>query len=98
VSVRAVPALPLVEVTTRAAWTLRGAGTKVTFVGAELAAKYVESAAFVAVTVHVPAAVASSLPYEIRQPAVPELLMTYVTSPVPEPPLVVRRRAAPTVP
>jgi hypothetical protein len=51
-------------------------GTNVTFVCGEFAAKYVESAALVAVTVHVPAVVASNLPYEIRQPAVPELLMT----------------------
>jgi hypothetical protein len=77
---------------------LRGAATKVTVVAAELVAKYVESAAFVAVTVQVPGLVASNLLLEIKQSAEPELLMTYDTAPLPEPPLVVRVSAVPTVP
>jgi hypothetical protein len=95
---RAAPTVPYVEVSLRDACALRGAATKVTVVGAELAARYVESAALVAVTVHVPGLVASNLLLEIKQFAEPELLRTYVTAPLPEPPLVVRVSELPTVP
>jgi hypothetical protein len=95
---RGWPTTPLVEVSVRAACAMRGAVTNVTVVVGELIAEYVRSAALVAVSLHVPAFVASNLPLAIKQPAEPELLITYETAPVPEPPFVVSVRAVPTTP
>ena len=56
------------------------------------------SRAFVAVTVQVPAAVTVNNPPLSAQPVAVPSTTTYVTAPVPEPPLVVNVRAAPYVP
>ena len=55
------------------------------------------SAAFVAVTVHVPAEVALSVNPLTEHPAVPTVRV-YVTAPPPEPPLVCRVIVEPNVP
>jgi hypothetical protein len=75
VSVSVVPTVPLVEASVSVAWALGGAGANVTVVAGELAARYVASAALVTVTAQVPAWVASNSPPEIKQLAVPELVM-----------------------
>lgn len=56
-------------------------------------------AAFVAVTVHVPGDVAlNELPSVIEQLAVPVVVTAYETSPLPDPPVVLRVRSVPYVP
>jgi hypothetical protein len=52
----------------------------------------------VAVTVHVPAAVALNVDPLTEQPAVPADVTAYVTAPVLEPPLVVNETVDPKVP
>ena len=61
-----------------------------------VAEPYDASAAFVAVTVHVPADEEESTAPTSEQPAVPTDVTEYVTAPVPEPPDVDRVRVDPT--
>jgi hypothetical protein len=71
---------------------------KVTVVAGELALKYVDSAALVAVTTQVPALEAESeLPLTAQPLAVP-LVTVYVSAPEPEPPLVASESDVPTFP
>ena len=49
---------------------------------------YIESAALVAVTMHVPAVVATNRPATTAQPAAVPLVTEYDTAPLPEPPVV----------
>jgi hypothetical protein len=71
----------------------------VTVVALDETVEYMPLAAFVAVTVHIPGDVARrALPPVTEQPAVPEVVATYVTAPLPEPPEVARVRSVPYVP
>ena len=62
------------------------------------AAEYLASAALVAVTKQVPAEVALNTAPLIEQPLAVPPVTEYLTTPVPDPPLVVRVRGAPTMP
>ena len=73
------------------------AGANVTVVAAEETAEWLESAAFVAVTVHVPAAPDNDEP-ETVQFALPADVTSYDTAPDPEPPLVASESGVPAVP
>ena len=71
---------------------------KVTDVAEETAAPYVESAAFVAVTLQVHADVAFSDPLVIEQPDAVPFATEYVTAPSPAPPDVSRVNDDPKTP
>ena len=65
-----------------------GADEIVIVVAAVKAAAYGDAAAFVAVTIHVPAVVALRAPLVIAHPVAVPFATVYVTAPVPEPPFV----------
>ena len=69
----------------------------VTVVAGEDSDRYVLSAAFVAVTVHVPCDVYESVDPATEQPAVPAVVTANVTAPVPDPPVVVSESVEPTL-
>ena len=68
-------------------------------VAIEVAGEYMVSEAFFAVTSHVPISAATTdLFPDKAHPAVPAFVMTYVSSPVPEPPVVIKANKIPWLP
>src|ERR1700712_5174086 len=86
--------MPSTEVSVRTAW----GSLIVTAVGGEEAAGLLVSAAFVAVTVQVPAVVALSLPALTTQPVAVPLIAVKVTVPLPSPPDAVSVSGVPRTP